>query len=276
MLLVLIGVAVLIWLASTVELIGRVESGAAWTAILQLPGMLVRLLPLCVLIGVALAVARMEQRSERRALWLLGHGLARTGAVVALVGLLFGLGGLALQGGAISALERSVLSEVPVEEGWVWADSSAIRVSDGLVVSLVPETLPEAGSLRLGRIQQGEDIPEAWMSLHPTLAANQELMGSTSRLRQVELQGRLARALACSLLAFWAWLPSGTRGRSTLLEVLLVGLGWSLLELIMHGLARTQAIGVLTGAWIPLLLLGLLCGVRLQQGSQIPQSRYQT
>ena len=113
-------------------------------------------------------------------------------------------------------------------------------------------------------------VPEAWISLRPELAPWSRLSSADGIPHRVEMQGRVVRILACSLMAFWAWLPF--RGRSGLLEVLSMGLGWSLIELVMSGLMRAQVVPVPVGAWLPLLCLALLCGVRVKQSQRAPQS----
>jgi lipopolysaccharide export LptBFGC system permease protein LptF len=273
LLLVIMGAAIFVWLATTIERLGQVDSGAAWIGLLQLPGILVRLLPLCILLGVALAVARMDFKGERIALWMLGHGAVRTGAVVGLLGLLLGLGGLGLQSGPIAQLERHSLAEGGVSvEGWVWAEGRALRAQDGRVVE------PHGSSARIGsltRLEQG-GLPQAWISLHPSSSSNAELMASSHRPQRLELHARVSRVVACGLLAFWAWTPlrgGRRRGGGT---VVALGLGWSLLELIAQGLVLAGSLPVALGAWTPSGALAAICAIRVLRTRGWPQSRTQT
>jgi len=198
--------------------------------------------------------------------------VARTGAVVAGLGLLFGGLGFALHGGAVAQLEREALLEVSQEdEGWVWVDGRALRQRDGAVVE------PGDGTFQVGRlVAKTEGLPDAWRVLRPELASNGQLATSESRIHQVELQGRLARVLACGILAFWVWLPLADGSKPGLLEVIGVGLGWSLLELVLHGMARSDTVPIPVGAWLPVLALSVLVGARLLQSQGVRQSRTQT
>ena len=273
LLLVIMGAALFVWLATTVERLGQVDSGAAWIGLLQLPGILVRLLPICILLGVALAVARMDFKGERIALWMLGHGAVRTGAVAGLLGLLLGLGGLALQSGPIAQLERQSLAQGGYSaEGWVWVDGRALRAQDGRVVE------PHGSSARTGSLTRTEQgvVPQAWVSLHPSSSSNAELIASSNRPQRLELHARLSRVLACSLLAFWAWTPlrGGRRRRGG--TVVALGLGWSLSELIAQGLVLSGSLPVVLGAWTPSGALAVICTLRVLRTQGWPQSRSQT
>ena len=266
LLLTLIGVACLIWLANTIELAGRAESGAFGAGLLQTPGLLIRVLPLCVLGGVSLGVSRMELRGERRALWFLGHDAVRTGWVVGVLGWVVGLVGFGLQTGPVSEMERRALGvSTAIEEGWVWMDDRLIRSQDGVSIES-PLTEPRIEILRA----EDAGIPDAWIALRPELESNRVLLESHRRQDQLELQGRMGRVVACGLLAFWAWLPVRPGRKNGLLTVVGFGLGWSLLEVVAHGLARSGLIPVALGVWIPILCLVGCCAGRHWVGQRVP------
>ena len=273
LLLVLSGAALFVWLATSVERFGEVESGAVWLGLVHLPGILVRILPLCVLLGVALAVARMDHKGERMALWILGHGVLRTGAVVGSLGIALGLGGLLLQHGPIAQLEHGALAKQGVPtQGWVWSDGRALRAQDGRVVE------PHGSTAQVGRLTSAADgeAPEAWISLHPSLSSNADLLASSERPQRLELHVRLSRVLSCGLLAFWAWVPR-RRGRGTsLVAVVMLGLGWSLLELTAQGLAGAGSLSLALGAWTPPAVVGLLCAARVLRNEGVLQSKIHT
>ena len=271
LLLTLVGVACLIWFANTVELSGRIENGAVGVGLLQTPGLLIRVLPICVLCGVSLAVSRMDLRGERQALWMLGHDAARTGLVVAAIGLFVGLIGFGLQAGSVPAMERRALgSGAEIQEGWVWIDGRLIRPQDGMAIENLT-TKPRIEFLET----DGAGFPEAWISLRPEMKSNGDLLDSPHRSAQLEIQGRLARVITCGLLAFWTWLPVAVGRRNGLLSVVGMGLVWSLLDVVAHGLGRSGLVTISLGAWFPVFVLMGCCTGRYWAGQRVPQSSSQ-
>ena len=182
--LTLVGVACLIWLATTIELAGRSENGAIVTGLLQTPGLLIRLLPLCVLSGVYLSVSRMELRGERQALWILRHDAGRTGLVVGAIGLFVGLIGWGLQGGTVSDLERQALDTgSEIQDGWVWMDGRLIRPQDGLSI----DTSTTVPGIEILATDNG-GLPDAWIALRPEMESNRSLWESARRQDKLEFQ----------------------------------------------------------------------------------------
>ena len=185
----------------------------------------------------------MELRGERQALWILGHDAGRTGLVVGAIGLFVGLIGWGLQGGTVSDLERRALdSGSEIQDGWVWMDGRLIRPQDGLSIDN-PTTVP---GIEILAADNG-GLPDAWIALRPEMESNRSLWESPRRQDQLEYQARLGRVLACSLLAFWAWLPLLPGRRNGLISVVGLGLVWSLLEMVAHGMARSGLIPVSLG-----------------------------
>ena len=222
LLLTLIGVACLIWLANTIELAGRAESGAFGAGLLQTPGLLIRVLPLCVLGGVSLGVSRMELRGERRALWFLGHDAVRTGWVVGVLGWVVGLVGFGLQTGLCLRDGTAALGvSTAIEEGWVWMDDRLIRSQDGVSIES-PLTEPRIEILRA----EDAGIPDAG------LRCDQNWNPIASYWRAIVVRINLNCKAAWGVLLpvvflFWAWLPVRPGRKNGLLTVVGFGLGWS-------------------------------------------------
>ncbi len=262
-LLLLLGVAAL---AGAVEA-ARFGVGASLRlALVEAPVVTLPLAPLACALGAGVAAARLVALGEADALAAMGVSSGRLAMIPLGLGLL--LGGLLAQAqdhlaprAAESALAlRADLGALPPTSDWLWTGQAVVRIDDGLAVSAQDGVLvgPLAGP-RPGPTEAR--LARALAS--PALASGAELAASDARPLVVERAQRLARPLACGLLAALAWLGPGWRRRRRVGPALGLALCFQALVLALSAQAAQGSIGASLAAGLPVGLLLALLALRL-------------
>lgn len=254
-------------LAGVVEGIRWGPGTALTLAALEALPVVVPLVPVACAIGAGIAAARLQILGEAVALEAVGLAPATVALVAAAVGLGVGLATWGLHAGAVPpaaqhALQLRIdLDNAAAPAGWLWTGQDAVRTSDGArVVAADGRILSvEAG---VGP-PQPELVRQARALRQPVVAGLTELALDARPLR-VERAVRVARGLACALLAALAWLGPAARRTSRVGPALALGLGWQALAMACAALAAGGQISVWLGAGGPVLALLLLLGLRLR------------
>ena len=190
---------------------------AVQVAMLRTPALLVALMPVLVATGAALAAARRLGRGEEVGLQACGAGPRQAAPGALIVGLGVGLLTFGIHGGVVPWTEARADRLVGAEGApWVWVEDGAVRVADGLEV-----TVRGGEVLGVGPTTLDPAVMDARLEAQRPWRARLSLLwaeGSDTSRR--ELSTRLGRVGACGCSPSWAGSPgaaspgAGGRGRA--------------------------------------------------------------
>ncbi len=265
----LLALAMLLGVAALVSGVETARYGALVAtrlALLEAPVLVLPLTPLLCAVAAGLAAARLLALGEADAIEAMGWSPRRLALVPLTVGLVAGMGlGLAQDRVVPSAAEASLelrreLGALPPGPDWIWVGEEAVRVDDGLRVRAEAGELsaPASGD-RPGPADARRARALAW----PSLARNSELLTSDALPLRIEALSRIARPVACGLLAVLAWVGPSRLRRERVAPAVALALVYESLTLGLQAQAAQGTVAPAVAALLPLVLVAALLGWRL-------------
>lgn len=258
----LVGVRVVGWFALVMlagaglaALVGGVEAarlgpGAALAVALGgTPGVIVALSPTVAALGAALAAARTAALGEQLALDASGVHPLRPMLVAMALGGTLGAGQWLLADQIVwraEAPRRAVLPSPAEAVEWVWLDDGALRVTDGTFVRLSKGRILETTA---GESFDENRVLAGRMRQQPQTASGAALRKMNGERAGLERHRRLARGVACALLAAIGWLLGRTGGMLAVAGALAVALVWQGGDALLVAAAAQGQLPARVGAW---------------------------